>query len=299
VAENAATSGRDGSLRAVWILLWRGELRESTRSKAAAHAPTFASIALTGDKLRLQGCRFQKGRPEMTQGGIEPEKITQPMQLAAAWFATLVLLVSAFIGGANTASRPFWLPSLFGLSAVLIVPMFAALVFRLMTKHRFELQADPFYSKNRAEERALRGFVPENVTGPRSGEVLESELDESADLEKIRDQIYERNRGLFLVHTWRPSQVPGQVVDISIRLHEHGKQWTPLSDGAVDRVEYFVGRHFFGGRAVVKTNAGERFRLDISSYGTTNCLARVHFNDGTEPIILDRYLDWVVTPASS
>jgi hypothetical protein len=233
----------------------------------------------------------------MTQGGIEPDKITKPIQLVATWFATLVLLVGAFLGAANTARRPSWIPVLFGAAAVLAVPFFAWLVFRLQTRYRPELQEDPYYSKYKAEEKQLKDFRPENVAGE-AGEIISESpsksTDDDIDLHKKREEIYERNRGLFLIHTWRPSQMAGQTVDISIRLYEHGKRWTPLSDGAVDRVEYYLGAYFFGGNSVTKTNLEDDFRLDISSYGSTSCVAAVYFNDGTPPVVLDRYLDSVL-----
>jgi hypothetical protein len=230
----------------------------------------------------------------MTQGSIEPDKITRPIQLAAAWFATLVLLVAAFLGAANTARRPSWLPVLFGVAAVLVVPFFAWLVLRLQTRYRPELQEDPYYSKYKAEEAQLRGFRPENVVGTRGGSIEFTE-DDAIDLPKQRAQIYERNRGLFLVHTWRPSQEPGQLADISIRLHEDiVSQSKPLSHNAVERVDYYLGPNYFNDNMVTKTNSEENFRLDISAYGNSRCVAAVHFTDGTSPVILDRYLDFVL-----
>ena len=231
----------------------------------------------------------------MAQRGIEPERVTKPIQLTATWFAALVLLVGAFLGAATTAHRPAWIPVLFGMAAVLVVPFFAFLVFRLQTRHRAELQEDPYFSKYITEERHFRGFQPENIPGAKSPTVGEQPGEDALSLKAFRDNTYERRRGLFLVHTWRPSQLPGQLVDMSIRLDEHGKTWTPLSDGLVDRVEYYIGDYFFGGNSVFKTNAEEAFRLDISLYGPpTNCVARVYFKDGTPPATMDRYLDYAL-----
>jgi hypothetical protein len=98
-------------------------------------------------------------------------------------------------------------------------------------------------------------------------------------------------RGLFLIHTWRPSVLPTYNVDISIRIYEHGKRWTPISDNLVEKVEYYLGDYFFGGHSVVKTDPADGYRLDISSYGSTNCVAKVYFRDKHSPTILDRYLD--------
>jgi hypothetical protein len=83
------------------------------------------------------------------------------------------------------------------------------------------------------------------------------------------------------IHTWRPSTQKGQVADISIRLTEHvrrgpeaGQASTerPLADGLVEKVEYDLGSSF---RTFEKHNAEASFRLDISAYGPTMCMAKV------------------------
>jgi hypothetical protein len=141
-------------------------------------------------------------------------------------------------------------------------------------------------------EEGFRDFRPENRT-LRSGRIVT----EPSDLPRMRDQIYEEQQNLFLFHTWRPSTLEGQLADISIRLKEHpsGKERLrdvrPLSDGLVERVEYFLGRSFFDGQTVIKTNAEEDFRLDVSAYGSTLCVARVHFRHG-DSVVLKRYLDF-------
>jgi hypothetical protein len=227
----------------------------------------------------------------MAQGTIEPEKVTKPIQLVAAWFVALGALVASFLSASEVVQRPHWLPVLYGIAAVAIVPLFAWLVFRLQTRYRTELQEDRYYSKNLADQAQLAGFVAENIPGRAGRPGAGPKVTEPTDLPKVRLQIYERQRGLFLVHTWLPSQRPGQVADISVRLHEHRGEQRPLSNDEVERVEYYLGRSFFGGKAVSKTNADNGFRLDVAAYGSTDCVARVHFKDGTT-VDLDRYLDF-------
>lgn len=234
----------------------------------------------------------------MAQGGIEPEKVTKPIQLVAAWFAALVLLVGAFLGAASVGDGPSWLPILYATAAVLMVPFFAFLVFRLQTRYRPELQEDPYYSKWKAGQEAQhKGFRPENLLREEGKTIEKSVVEDAGDLPALRENIYVRHRGLFLIHTWLPSKQAGHA-DISVRLYEHGKRWKPLSDGEVDRVEYYLGEYFFDGKAVTKTNAREDFRLDISAYGTTNCVARVHFKDGATADMY-RYLDFRLSPDRS
>jgi hypothetical protein len=74
----------------------------------------------------------------MVQQGVDPEKVTKPIQLVAAWFATLVLSVSAFLAASNTTGHPGWLPILCGAAAVTAVPFFAWLVFRLVSARNGE-----------------------------------------------------------------------------------------------------------------------------------------------------------------
>jgi hypothetical protein len=74
----------------------------------------------------------------------------------------------------------------------------------------------------------------------------------------------------------------------SVRLHEQEGELRPLSNGEVERVEYYLGRSFSGGQAVSKTSAENAFRLDVSAYGSTNCVARIHFKDGST-VDRDRY----------
>jgi hypothetical protein len=228
----------------------------------------------------------------MAQPSIQPEKITKPIQLVAAWFAALVLLVGSFLTAANSVDNPSWLPVVLAFGAVGMVPFFALLVFRLQTRYRPELQEDPYYSKYKAEQAQQRGFRPENVVGARNPDETHFGGVDETDLKDQRRSIYERNRGLFLVHTWRPSTVAGQVADITVRLHEHGDRERPLSEGNVSKVEYYLGQSFFGGNVISKTNADESFRLDVAAYGSTDCVARVHFNDGSPSVVLDRYLDF-------
>jgi len=157
--------------------------------------------------------------------------------------------------------------------------------------------SDPLYVKVVAERRIFEGFHDESATsgpgGPASGR---------DDLRTDRNGIYAGNSNLFIVHVWRPSRLPGQVADISIRLAEHERhgrsprdgqasQERPLTDGIVERVEYYLGSSFR--RTFDKHDAGNNFRLDISAYGPTLCVARVHFTDGRRPVTLQRYLDFV------
>ncbi len=107
--------------------------------------------------------------------------------------------------------------------------------------------------------------------------------------ENHREAIYQRNRGLFLIHRWRPSTTPGQVADIQIELHQHREG--PLTWGTVREVRYHLGPRFTN-KTIRKKNRKENFRLEVSAYGPFLCLARVLFTDGSPPLDLERYIDF-------
>jgi len=158
------------------------------------------------------------------------------------------------------------------------------------------LVQDPLYAKADLERPSFKGFrneVPSASTAVGAARV-------DAQLREWRNDVYINNRNLFLVHTWRPSTVAGQVAEISIRLAEHKRTGStkgqaspdsPLSDGFITKVEYDLGSFFR--TTFEKSNSDQDFRLDVDAYGSTLCVARVHFKDGSEPVTLYRYLDFI------
>jgi hypothetical protein len=158
---------------------------------------------------------------------------------------------------------------------------------------------DPLlYFKVVAERPVFKNFADESS---QDTSVTKSAPKQAAEiLRDQRNRLYVEDRNLFLIHTWRPSARKGQVADISIRLTEHvrrgpeaGQASTerPLADGLVEKVEYDLGSSF---RTFEKHNAEARFRLDISAYGPTLCLAKVYFTDNHPAITLYRYLDFIM-----
>lgn len=245
---------------------------------------SWISVGDSGECARCRG-----GRVAGTK--IEPHKITKPFQLLAVWFAGLVLLVGFFLGAAVKVTNPSWLSALFGIAAVGMVPLFLIMVFLMQTKFRPQLQDDPYYADYLQRlDAKFKDFQPENIKPPGSaGAVPETGQETWKQREERRISRYQQNQGLFLVHTWRPSRTPGQVADIAISLHQHDEG--PLSKGKVKSVEYHLGPRFFD-HPVIKTNAKQNFRLDVSAYGPMLCLARVNFTDGKSPLELERYINF-------
>jgi hypothetical protein len=137
--------------------------------------------------------------------------------------------------------------------------------------------------------RLFEGFRADAVSDATSGGGP-AKRDESWDeREQRRVEIYTRNRGLFLVHTWRPSSDPDQVADILIFLRQHDEG--PLNEGRVKSVEYHLGPMFHD-RTIVKTDPTAGFRLEVSAYAPMLCLARVNFDDVAVPLDLERYIDF-------
>jgi hypothetical protein len=119
----------------------------------------------------------------------------------------------------------------------------------------------------------------------------QSRVSRFSDLERERVSEYQRNHGLFLVHSWRPSENPKQVADIVIRLHQHNLG--ALGEGKVDGVEYQLGPRFFTEPVVVADPTND-FELEVSAYRPMLCLAKVRFNDGRSPVTLSTYIDFPV-----
>ncbi|MDD5289225.1 MAG: hypothetical protein PHY28_08970 [Dehalococcoidales bacterium] len=227
----------------------------------------------------------------MTDTKIEPHKITRPFQLLATWIAGLILLVGAFISAAVCITNPPWLRVTFGITAVAIVPLFIFLIFMMQTKYRAQLLGDSYYAEYlKQQNNTFKGFNAENTTKTTTKEKLTGRDNGSwKECEHRRIQIYEQNKGIFLIHTWRISHTPGQLADIAISLCQHGDG--PLTQGKVESVEYQLGPKFFD-HPVIKKNARDSFRLDVSAYGPMLCLARVNFSDDSPSLTLERYINF-------
>lgn len=141
-------------------------------------------------------------------------------------------------------------------------------------------------SSNEMKDLFFAGFNAENFADRVK---LSLETESWIDREKRRCGIYQTNRGLFLVHKWRPSQESGQIADVVTCLTQHGNG--SLNQGIVKSVEYHLGPKFFK-HTVVKTESNNNFRLEVSAYSPMLCLARVNFDDGSPYLDLHRYIDF-------
>lgn len=103
-----------------------------------------------------------------------------------------------------------------------------------------------------------------------------------------REQYYQPNRQLMLVHRVGPSHKPGQLYDILIYLIPH-----PTSNATllgVAKVEYYFGRSW-GQSIFTSVDRARGFAIATSAYGPFVCTAEIHFSDG-EVATVARYIDF-------
>ncbi|MHC4575448.1 MAG: pYEATS domain-containing protein [Planctomycetota bacterium] len=230
----------------------------------------------------------------MSEQKIEAHKITKPIQLLAVWFVALVVLVGALLGAAALVTAPIWIPAMLSVAAVVFVPAFLVAAFVMQTRFRAHLQDDPYYADwLKRQEEKFAGFTAENLDRPEGEEESASRERTYDEYEERRVKRYQAQKGVFLIHAWRPSKTEGQIADIVIWLHQHRDG--PLSQGAVEKVEYHLGPMFFE-HVVTKYNAHEVFKLEVSAYGPMLCSARAFIRGEDKPIELERYIDFEEAP---
>jgi hypothetical protein len=90
---------------------------------------------------------------------IEPDKVTKPIQLLAAWLVGLIFIDLIFLEVALRLDAGAWERRWLVVAAILNVPAFLTAMFTLQTRFRAELQDDPHYaqylSKKTAEAVAI------------------------------------------------------------------------------------------------------------------------------------------------
>ncbi|WP_318400722.1 hypothetical protein [Photobacterium leiognathi] len=82
----------------------------------------------------------------MQNKSVNPEKITKPIQVLAAWLLGLLSINGSFLATATIFPSDSWQSGFLVVTAFLNVPIFLGAVFLLQTKFRPELQEDAYYS---------------------------------------------------------------------------------------------------------------------------------------------------------
>jgi hypothetical protein len=118
------------------------------------------------------------------------------------------------------------------------------------------------------------------------------------ELFKSRDDIYRKQKNIFLVHrALKTTQFHERnglpIYDVSIYLICH-KNYGALNE--IRYVEYYLGKHFrtplsrYGSKFIVK-NSKDGFAVRTTMYGPGLCDARIYFHDGSTAV-LNRYMDF-------
>jgi hypothetical protein len=81
------------------------------------------------------------------QQRIEPERVTKPIQLLAAWLVGLITVDGSFLLAAANMGVGTWERGALIVAAIANVPLFLFALFLLQTRFRPELQEDSYYSK--------------------------------------------------------------------------------------------------------------------------------------------------------
>lgn len=110
----------------------------------------------------------------MAEHRINPEKVTKPIQLLAAWLVGLIVVNASFLIGAQQISRPDWASALLVVAAVANVPIFILALFLLQTKFRPQMQEDSYYSEYLRRERQFTVDSASSVAEATEKEVVQA-----------------------------------------------------------------------------------------------------------------------------
>src|SRR5262245_734476 len=81
------------------------------------------------------------------QPKIDPERVTKPMQLLAAWLVGLIAVDGSFLLTEMQMEPAGWERGALVIAAIANVPVFLVALFLLQTRFRPELQEDSYYAQ--------------------------------------------------------------------------------------------------------------------------------------------------------
>lgn len=167
----------------------------------------------------------------MNNHKINPDKITKPIQLLAAWLIGLILVNASFLTAGSQITEPYWITGTLVIAAIVNVPIFLMSLFLLQTRFRPEMQEDSYYSlyleqkyNNEKNTRELleRKEKEEEETDNIVNEIIEST--KSKPSEKIRIKaILKRRDKLRLKAKVRDSRALSE-------LYMHKDKWEDFAD---------------------------------------------------------------------
>jgi hypothetical protein len=238
---------------------------------------------------------------------------SHPLLLAAGGVLATVggAIVAVFVGVQATAKQPFhlwhrgWFLAGFSVMLLGLLVLGGVLLDYAVRVKRGEGSWGQLWERVRRLQSPIiwRGFArrqiaaglvrPDSIgeiqAGPPDAEPQEP-TPSWEELNRVRVGRYEDNRGLFLVHDWyTPSQEPGQVADVTIRLKQHREG--PLSRGEIRAVEYTLGPQFTD-HSLVRMDPTDDYAIHVPMWDTMLCLAKVYFTDSSQPLLLERYINF-------
>jgi hypothetical protein len=151
---------------------------------------------------------------------LNPEKITHPFQLMAAWFAMLIFLVTALLTAATRIEQPHWAAGFLVISSVALSLVVMVAVFLMLTTFRPHLQDAKEYATWLREERRFKSTTPRPLefieaasireeTGSSKGR--EPETDNTAAEENTQFQVANSEGAEKLVETLRKVGIEAKV----------------------------------------------------------------------------------------
>ncbi|MFZ3518959.1 hypothetical protein L2D39_10950 [Vibrio harveyi] len=115
----------------------------------------------------------------MSKQTINPERVTKPIQLLAAWLLGLIIVNAAFLASATSIGVEHWSASALVIASIINVPLFLVAIFLLQTKFRPEMQEDSYYAK----------YLEAQVS-PETGQVeVEIERGKTKDSTHLKEQL--------------------------------------------------------------------------------------------------------------
>ncbi len=212
--------------------------------------------------------------------------VNRPISLVAVCIIAVVVLGGLYVW--ITGELPLLLLVVL---IVLVLLLLVGGIWLTIKYPQIQMTDEPLRKYVVHERRAFGGFEADTAqTDTHASTSTEDAAQGELNTQRIK--LYEDNRGLFLVHTWRFSTVPGQVADIIISLQEHPYYvHRSILEEEVESVRYELGRRFFD-EPQARHNREDNFALEVSAYSPMLCLAEVKCNDGHEPIYLSRYIDF-------
>lgn len=135
----------------------------------------------------------------MSNHKIDPNKVTKPIQLLAAWLVGLVVVDGSFLTAARLITNPDWISAALVIAAILNVPIFVTAIFLLQTRFRPEMQEDTYYSQYLREQRSID--APENL---------------SKAVSSLRTDVFEANTNTLEIIKGVQSQVKELTAEVSV-----------------------------------------------------------------------------------